>query len=293
MTRREFLGGMTGAAATTFSLKTLADAAAEAPAAARQPALFIGHGSPMNIVLDNAFTRSLRDTGERHGRPAALLVVSAHWLTDGHTSVSTNPRPQTIHDFGGFPAALYEVKYPAPGQPGLARAAAAAVTSLRVHEDHEMGLDHGAWSILKHLWPKADVPVFQLSIDYTRSPAFHYQLGRELRGLRDRGILLLGSGNIVHNLRLLGGDESLSRPFPWAQEFDAWAKERLEAGDHRALIDYEKKGSTARMAVPTSDHYLPMLYMLGALHPGERPRFTHESFQNGSISMRCFESTPG
>lgn len=256
----------------------------------RAPAMFIGHGSPMNIVRDNAFTRSLAELGARKEVPAAVLVVSAHWLTPGETRVAVNPQPRTIHDFGGFPNELYRVRYPAPGSPERAREVAAQVRSVKVHEDHEMGLDHGAWSLLLHLWPKADVPVFQLSIDYDRPAAFHYDLGRELQSLRERGLMILGSGNIVHNLRALDWQHEEGGPtFDWATAFDEWAKGRLVEGDHLSLVNYGKQGKEARMAVPTNDHYLPMLYTLGAQRSEETVRFTHESFQHGSISMRCFE----
>ena len=273
-----------------LELETFGAEAAALPRAERQPLLFIGHGSPMNIVRDNAFTKSLRELGARTARPAAVLVVSAHWLTRGETRVCTNPKPDTLYDFSGFPQALYQIRYPAPGAQALARSVAAQVASIRIHEDHEMGLDHGAWSVLRHLWPQADIPVFQLSIDYAQPPAFHYELARELRALRDRGILVLGSGNIVHNLGRLTPGEDDPVAFDWAQDFDEWVRGRLVAGDHPALVDYVQRGQTARLAVPTNDHYLPMLYVLGMLHPGEGVRFTHESFQHGSISMRCFES---
>lgn len=272
-----------------MNLNTLNQWVASAPPAPRQPLLFIGHGSPMNIIHDNEFTRSLHALGQRVEKPAAVLVISAHWLTPGETRVSVNPQPATIHDFGGFPDELYQVRYPAPGHPALARETIAQVTSLKVHDDHEMGLDHGAWSILRHMWPNADVPAFQMSIDYAKSPQFHYDLGRELKALRDKGVLLLGSGNIVHNLRRISWQESDHVP-AWAEEFDAWCKARLLSGNHAALVAYHTLGATANLAVPTSDHYLPMLYTLGALDPKETIRFTHESFQNGSISMRCFES---
>ena len=291
MTRRDFMR-VAAASPTVMSLRAFGAAATEVPAG-RQPAVFIGHGSPMNIIRDNAFTRSLRELGERHGRPTAVLCVSAHWLTPGETSVSTHPKPPTIHDFGGFPDELYRITYDAPGEPDLARKAAGQIASLRVHEDHEMGLDHGAWSILRHIWPKADVPVFQLSIDYAKPPQFHYDLGRELSALRDQGVLLLGSGNIVHNLRRLHGDEQHPTPFDWAVEFDTWTKEHLTARKDGELVRYDTQGAAARLAVPTNDHYLPMLYILGALGAKEQIRFTHESFQHGSISMRCFESTAG
>ena len=279
-----------GSGVSVMDVGAFGDVARAAPPAPRQPAVFIGHGSPMNAVLDNPFTRALREAGCRYGRPAAALVVSAHWLTDGDSRVATQSRPATIHDFGGFPPELYRLRYPAPGQPDLAREAAAAVTSIRVHEDHEMGLDHGAWCVLRHLWPDAGVPVFQLSIDYGKPPGFHYDLGRELRGLRDRGVLVIGSGNIVHNLRLLRGDESTPDALDWAREFDAWVRDRIVAGDHPSLLRHELAGAAARMSVPTRDHYLPMLYVLGLLHRDETVAFTHEGFQHGSISMRCFES---
>lgn len=259
-------------------------------AGGRQPAMFIGHGSPMNIIRDNSFTRTLHELGARHGKPTAVLVISAHWLTSGETRVSVNPAPSTIHDFGGFPDELYRMVYPAKGDPSMAKSVAAEVKSIRIHEDHEMGLDHGAWGILHHLWPEAGVPVFQMSIDYDKPPAWHYELAKQLRRFRERGVLILGSGNIVHNLRRISWEENDPRVPDWALEFDAWSKDRLEQGDHAALIDYESLGAIARVAVPTNDHYLPMLYTLGALHPGEGIRFTHESFQNGSISMRCFEA---
>lgn len=273
-----------------MNLHDLESVFAVGPRTGRQPAIFIGHGSPMNIIRDNAFTRSLRELGRRHGRPAAVLVISAHWLTRGQTRVSVNPAPPTIHDFGGFPDELYRITYPAKGSPAVARSVVGEVESIRIHEDHEMGLDHGAWGILHHLWPDAGVPVFQMSIDYDKPPAWHYELGKELRRLRERGLLILGSGNVVHNLRQISWNENEPLVPEWALEFDAWTKDRLEQGDHAALADYGSLGAVARIAVPTNDHYLPMLYTLGALQPGESVRFTHESFQNGSISMRCFEA---
>lgn len=274
----------------TMDLKTFGTLADGNARSARQPVMFIGHGSPMNIVRHNAFTQSLQALGQRTERPSALLVVSAHWLTQGETRVSTNPNPPTIHDFSGFPAALYDVTYPASGHPALAQQVADSVTSIRIHPDHEMGLDHGAWSILHHLWPQADIPVFQLSIDYAKPPAFHFALAQELRRWREQGVLILGSGNVVHNLRRLDPDENQAHPMAWAQEFDEWVKARLVAGDYGALVRYEEQGRAAALAVPTNDHYLPMLYTLGLMDGKESVRFTHERFQHGSISMRCFES---
>ena len=271
-----------------MSLKTFGNEITSGRNLARQPVMFIGHGSPMNIIRDNAFTKSLRTIGENMERPKALLVISAHWLTRGRTAVTTNPKPKTIHDFSGFPEELYRVSYAAEGHPELAREVAENVKSLKIHEDHEMGLDHGAWSILHHMWPRADIPVFQLSIDYDKPPKFHYDLGKEIRRFRDKGVLVIGSGNIVHNLRRIEGGEA-AKPFDWAEEFDAWSREKLIARDDVSLIEYDKHVA-ARLAVPTNDHYLPMLYSLGLMEPRESLRFTHQSFQNASISMRCFES---
>ena len=279
MNRRHFVQT---SAFTAMNLSTFDQLTAAQPKAARQPALFIGHGSPMNIVRDNAFTRSLAELGRRHGKPNAALVVSAHWLTRGSTSVSVNPKPETVHDFGGFPEALYQIQYPASGSPVEAHETAVQVQSIKVHEDHEMGLDHGAWSILRRCFSCPST---------TRSPPqFHYDLGKELRRMRDRGVMILGSGNIVHNLRQLSPNENEPRLVDWAVEFDTWAKQRLTDGDKAALVNYASQGRTAQLAVPTNDHYLPMLYTLGAMDDKETVRFTHESFQHGSISMRCFES---
>lgn len=273
-----------------MTLHQLRHSISAAPPAARQPAIFIGHGSPMNIIGDNAFTASLRRLGEQTPPPTAALVISAHWLTPNETRVSLNPEPHTIHDFGGFPEELYQQRYPAPGHPALASEVIRQVTSLKIHEDHEMGLDHGAWSILRHIWPQAHIPVFQLSIDYAKPPQFHYDLARDLQALRDRGVLILGSGNIVHNLRRISWNETDPHTPDWALDFDVWAKSKLESGDHQSLIDYTALGATAQMAVPTNDHYLPLLYTLGALTKKENIAFTYEGFQNSSISMRSLQS---
>ena|SRR5690349_6049536 len=254
----------------------------------REPVVFIGHGSPMNIVRDNAFTRSLALLGTELGKPRAALVVSAHWLTRGETRASVATAPRTIHDFGGFPPELYLQRYPAPGAPDDARAAIAAVRSVPVKPDPEMGLDHGAWSVLRHLWPDADVPVFQLSIDWNLPPARHLELGRELLPLRDRGIMILASGNVVHNLALITPAEDDPDVPDWALEFDAWVERMLVSRDADALARYAELSPAARIAVAMNDHYLPLLYAVGATASDDRLRFTHAGFQNGSISMRCF-----
>lgn len=249
----------------------------------RQPVLFLGHGSPMNAIEDNSYTRAVAALGARLPRPKAVLCVSAHWLTEGSVAGGM-AQPRTIHDFGGFPEALYAVRYPAPGSPALAERVRALV-GARVDED-EWGLDHGAWSVLRHLYPKADVPVVQLSVDMTVSPSELLALGRKLRPLRDEGVLLLGSGNVVHNLRLISFEENVP-PADWAVAFDAWVKSRLEARDHAALSELSAAPS-ARLAVPTPDHYAPLLYVVGASDERDVLRFESEGIQNRSISMLSF-----
>lgn len=252
------------------------------------PAMFIGHGNPMNAISDNAFTRRLREMGESVKQlPNAILVVSAHWLTRG-THVLTAGRPATIHDFGGFPQALHEVQYPAPGSPELARETAKLIKSTQVVEDDQWGLDHGTWSVLKHMYPEANIPVFQLSIDYYKPPAYHYQLAQELKELRKRGVLIVGSGNIVHNLRQISFSDT-AKPFDWALEFDATVKSKIEQRAFDDLLHYERLGEAAKLSVPTPDHYFPFIYGLGLAEPDEDIRFTYEEIQNGSISMRCFQ----
>jgi 4,5-DOPA dioxygenase extradiol len=253
------------------------------------PVLFVGHGNPMNAILDNNFTRSLAEWGKKLDRPNAVLVVSAHWLTKGETAVATSPNPETIYDFYGFPPEMYQVKYPAPGSPATARQLVQNVQSIQVHEHHEMGLDHGAWTILKHIFPKADIPVFQLSIDYNKPPQWHFNLAAELKKLREKGVLVIGSGNIVHNLRTMDFNNPASQ-FDWAVEFDEFVKNKINSKDFQALVDYQAQGRAAQLSVPTNDHYLPMLYSLGLLDKNEELRYTYESVEHGSISMRCFES---
>jgi 4,5-DOPA dioxygenase extradiol len=251
------------------------------------PALFVGHGSPMNALEDNQFTGAWRALGASVGRPRAVLCVSAHWYVRG-TRVTAMAKPPTIHDFGGFPRALFELEYPAPGDPGLAaevRDLLASPPAVDVALDAAWGLDHGAWSVLVHMFPAADVPVVQLSVDGTRPASFHYELGARLAALRARGVLVVGSGNIVHNLdafvRRGGGPE----PYDWAVRFDAEVRRRLEARDHAPLVAYETLGPDARLAVPTPDHYLPLLYVIG--QAGREPvSYPVEGFQGGgAISM--------
>jgi 4,5-DOPA dioxygenase extradiol len=248
------------------------------------PALFLGHGNPMNAIQENAYTVGWRRLGESLQRPRAILAVSAHWYLPG-TGVTIATAPRTIHDFGGFPPELYRVRYPAPGDPALARRVAELLSPLEVALDERWGLDHGTWSVLRHLYPAADVPVVQLSIDETKPAAFHFELGRRLAPLRAEGVLLLGSGNLVHNLHAYAWGRHAPEPYDWAVRFEGRARELLEAGDHGPLVHYERLGHDALLSIPTPDHYLPLLYVAGASRPGERVSFPVEGIDGGSVSM--------
>lgn len=243
--------------------------------AALMPALFLGHGSPMNAIEHNAFHRTWIALGQELPRPKAILCVSAHWQTDG-TAVTAQARPETIHDFGGFPQALFDVRYPAPGNPALARRVAALLAPAKVALDTEWGFDHGSWGVLVGLYPKADVPVLQLSLDVRLTPEQHYALAQRLAPLRDEGVLVLGSGNIVHNLRALLTHPRDTR-FDWAERFDGFVRERIEAGDHATLTAYERLGRDAQLSVPTPEHYLPLIYVLALRRPADRVRFVNAS----------------
>lgn len=246
------------------------------------PVLFLAHGSPMNAIEDNPFTRSIRALGKRIGHPAAVLVVSAHWMTPGSLRSLSTPRPRTIHDFYGFPRELYEVEYPAPGAPHLAREVA-RLTGAAL--DDSWGLDHGTWSVLRHLIPDADVPVMQLSLDVAAPGTRHLELARALAPLRERGVLIVGSGNIVHNLGAIRWQTGAAA-YDWAEEFDSWVAERLVDGDVAALADYESLGRIAHLAAPTNDHYLPLLYAAGLRREAERLSFEYQGLEMGSLSMR-------
>ena len=248
----------------------------------RMPAVFFGHGSPMNTLDRNQYTEAWRRIGESIPTPKAVLCVSAHWYTEG-TAVTAVGRPRTIHDFYGFPQPLFDVQYPAPGEPKLASRVRELLAPLDVGLDESWGLDHGTWSVLKHAYPKADVPVVQLSIDGTQPPQFHYETGRRLAPLRDEGILVAGSGNVVHNLRLMrrGGGQG----FDWAVRFNERIREALATRDHRTLVDFEKLGEDARLSVPTPEHYLPLLYIAGLQGADESMAFPVDGYDLGSISM--------
>ncbi len=246
------------------------------------PALFIGHGSPMNAIEDNEFSRTWIEIGKGLPHPKAILCISAHWETNG-TKVTAMEAPRTIYDFYGFPFELYQQQYPAPGSPQLAERIRQALDPTPVHFDFDWGLDHGAWSVLMRLFPAANVPVVQLSLDRTQPPAVHYQLGQALRPLRQEGVLIIGSGNMVHNLRIMRWQDTA---FDWAAEFDLTLKRLIEAGDHTAIINYHQLGRGAQLAIPTNEHFLPLLYALALQDAGEPISFFAEKVTFGSISMR-------
>ena len=249
------------------------------------PALFVGHGNPMNSLVENDWTRSWARLGRSLPRPRAILAVSAHWYVPG-TRVTDGEAPPTIHDFGGFPRALYELRYGAPGEPALAREVQRLLAPAPVVLDPSWGLDHGTWSVLRHMYPAADVPVLQLSLNMIQGPEFHFALGEKLKHLRRAGILIVGSGNIVHNLRRIDFADD-ARPFDWAIEFDAWVKERLQNRDYNAIVHDATRSSAGKLSIPTPDHWYPFLYTLGAADETDALRFEHEGIENASISMRC------
>lgn len=256
----------------------------------RMPVWFIGHGNPLNVLMDNAFTRSLLATAKSlKEKPSAILVISAHWLTRKGTFVSVTEKPETVYDFYGFPEEMYRIKYAAPGAPQQAHELTKIVVSTAVQEDKDWGLDHGAWTVLKHAFPKADIPVFQMSIDYSQPASYHFKLAAELQSLRNKGVLIIGSGNIVHNLQQANFHEINAPAYSWAAEFDQICKEKIISRQFSDLVAYEKAGNAARLSIPTPDHYFPMLYALGLVTDQDEIRFTYEEIQNASVSMRCFE----
>ena len=249
----------------------------------KMPALFVGHGSPMNAIEDNEFSRAWIEAGKTLPKPTAILCVSAHWETRG-TFVTVMEQPKTIHDFGGFPRALYEYQYPAPGSPDLARLTQATALTVKIGLDQTWGLDHGTWSVLCQMFPNADIPVVQLSLDHFQPPEFHYALGKELRALRNKSVLIVGSGNIVHNLGMVNFDDD--QPYDWASEFDETIKRLILSGDHNSIVHYENLGRAAHLSIPTNEHYLPLLYVLALQDKGEALRFFADRVTFGSLSMR-------
>lgn len=287
MNRLDFLRRLaaTSIAMMTMSLQDLDNFLQSKKNSERMPALFLGHGSPMNAIEDNTITRSWQALGKALPKPTAIVSISAHWMTNGKTQVTAMSMPRTIHDFGGFPKRLFEQQYPAKGDPELAKQLQKELKFTHLGHDHSWGLDHGTWSVLMHLYPEADIPVIQLSLDMSRRGEWHHEFGQALSRWRDQGVLFVGSGNIVHNLRML--DWNLDQGgYDWAEEFDLFAAKKIQEGHHQPLFDYQKLGKAAQLSIPTPDHYWPLLYILGMKKSGDQVDFPTTALQMGGISMR-------
>lgn len=267
-------------------LKALEKYSDQLGASDKMPVLFLGHGSPMNAIEENQFVRGFRQIAQEIPRPKAILCISAHWYTRG-TKVTAMEMPRTIHDFGGFPQALFDVQYPAPGNPELAAETKKLLQPAPVELDHEWGLDHGAWSVIKHLYPDADIPVIQMSIDYTKPPEYHFKLANQLQTLRQKGILIIGSGNIVHNLRMIDWKHMNTDDYgyDWALDARNLVNTSMLEGNYKPLMNYHEQGTAMKMAVPTPDHYLPLLYTLGLKGGKENIELFNDKMVAGSISM--------
>jgi len=250
------------------------------------PVLFIGHGSPMNGIQTNEFSLGWKQMASEIQTPKAVLVVSAHWFTNG-TKITSMDFPKTIHDFGGFPQALYDVQYPAPGQPLLAKETAALIKSAHVELDHDWGLDHGTWTVVRHMYPDANIPVLQLSIDYTKGAKYHYEIAKELYSLREKGVLIIGSGNMVHNLRMVAWSKLNENGYgyDWALNMNDTFKSLIENGSHDSLINYSLLGKDAMLAIPTPEHYLPLIYTLGLQNKKDDIMFFNDIAVGGSLTM--------
>ncbi len=250
------------------------------------PVLFLGHGSPMNAIEENEFVQGFRETGKTIPKPSAILCISAHWETRG-TFITAMEKPRTIHDFGGFPQALFDVQYPAPGDPLLAKETQSLITKATVELDETWGLDHGAWSVIKHLYPAADVPVIEMSIDHYQTPQYHYELAKELAALRRKGVLIIGSGNMVHNLRMVAWDKlnADAYGYDWAIEASEKMKQYIRSGDHQSLIRFRSQGLAFDLAIPTAEHYMPLLYTLALQEKGDQVSFFNDKPIGGSLTM--------
>lgn len=286
MKRREFIQLSMAGTGAIFTLSSFLKPLTNFKPGDALPVMFVGHGNPMNAIETNEYHKTWQQIGSALPRPKAILVVSAHWLTNG-TYVTAMEKPPTIHDFGGFPDELFAQQYPAPGAPAMAEETQRLVTKTKVGKDLEWGLDHGTWSVLLPMFPKADIPVFQLSIDYSKPPQYHYELAKELAALRKRGVLIMGSGNIVHNLRMVNWN---GPAYDWAIEFDDKIKKFIDSSDHASVINYQNLGKIAQLAVPTNDHYLPLLYILGLQNQNESFSYFNDRCEMGSLSMRSLMS---
>lgn len=252
----------------------------------RMPALFVGHGNPMNAIEDNIFTRGFEAIAKELPKPNAILCISAHWETKG-TFVTAMKQPETIHDFGGFPSQLYEVQYPAPGSPELALAIQQEITSTSVNFTHDWGIDHGCWTVTKYLFPEANIPVVEMSIDYSKPAAFHYQLGKELAALRRKGVIIMGSGNSVHNLRMVDWHKMnmVDYGYDWAIEINDKIRQFIIEGDHKSLVNFDKLGKEFKLAIPTPEHFIPLLYTLALQEKDEKPDIFNDHMVAGSLNM--------
>lgn len=258
----------------------------------KMPVLFLGHGSPMNAIAENEFVAGFRKIGAELAKPKAILCISAHWETRG-TFVTGMQNPPTIHDFGGFPQELFDVQYPAPGSPELARQTKRLVTSTQVELDDQWGLDHGAWSVIRHLYPNATIPVIQMSIDYTQPARFHYELAKQISSLRQKGVLIIGSGNMVHNLRRVAWNKlNETFAFDWAIEANEKMKSHILSGDHQPLIDFQLQGKAFDLAIPTPEHYLPLLYTLALKEENETISLFNDKPVGGSLTMTSLKIEP-
>jgi 4,5-DOPA dioxygenase extradiol len=269
-----------------MDLKDLRKTSDSFSASDRMPVLFVGHGSPMNGIENNSFSKTWQDLPKQFPTPSAVLCISAHWLTKG-TFITAMDHPKTIHDFGGFPDELFKVQYPAPGNKVLAEETANLVKYTQVGLDHDWGLDHGAWSVIRHMYPNANIPVLQFSIDYYKPASYHYELANELSILRNKGVLILASGNMVHNLKMVAWDK-INTPgfgFDWAIEMNEIFKQKIVDGDHKPLLQYESLHRAAQLAIPTPDHYWPLLYALGLQNGKEEIQFFNDSLVAGSLTM--------
>jgi len=288
MKRRRFIGALalSPLALSAMELHDLKNLSNNFSASDKMPVLFVGHGSPMNGIENNTFSKTWQDLPNQFPTPSAVLCISAHWLTRG-TFITAMDHPKTIHDFGGFPDALFAVNYPAPGNPDLAGETAQLIKKTQVGLDHDWGLDHGAWTVIRHMYPNANIPVLQLSIDYHKPAFYHYELAKDLAVLRSKGVLILGSGNMVHNLRMVAWDK-INTPdfgFDWAIEMNELFKQKISDSDHQPLLKYESLHKAAALAIPTPDHYFPLIYTLGLQQNKEDIKFFNDSLVAGSLTM--------
>lgn len=287
MKRKQFIKSLTAGAAGMSTLSAFKEFTNDLPGQEQlMPVLFVGHGSPMNGIEDSEFSRRWTQMAREIPTPRAVLVVSAHWFTRG-THITAMDFPETIHDFGGFPQALFDVQYPAPGNPALAKETATLIRSAHVEFDHDWGLDHGTWTIVRHMYPEAIIPVLQLSIDFTKGPQHHYEMAKELYALRKKGVLIIGSGNMVHNLGLVAWNK-LNDPgyaYDWALKMNDTFKALIQDGDHKALVNYSSLGKEALLAIPTPEHYLPLMYTLGLKGSKDAVSFFNDKVVGGSLTM--------